>query len=99
MFSEKSFIAFVSFWIGISIGWLSLFYLNKALPIEPTLRHGDQVLIMQGFYAGEKAHIGSRRKLGDEFLYELFGDGDVAIDSSTWFRQSEFILNDKYKFQ
>ena len=67
----------------------------KSTPNEiPALRVGDKVLIMQGFYSGEPARIGHRRKQGGEYVYELLGDGKIAIDSDTWFRQSEFVLRD-----
>lgn len=69
--------------------------IGKSTQIEiPALRVGDKVLITHGFYSGEPARIGRRHKQGNEYVYELLGDGDIAIDLTTWFRQSEFVLRD-----
>jgi hypothetical protein len=56
-----------------------------------SLRYGDEIIIVDGFYAGQKAKISGRRKIAGEYLYHVVGT-DVTIDNSTQLRANQFYI-------
>lgn len=80
---------------GLMAFTLGTVYDNKREPPQIPWRYGDKVIITHGFYAQQKARIMGREWIGNKWRYELWGDGETAIDPHTRFDETEFVLREE----